>query len=65
MCNLAQMDEIVEPILCAPNDPDDARLLSAVAGTKIDEIFIGSCMTNIGKAGHSPHALGVICGEVV
>ena len=37
-----------EPILCAPNDPDDARLLSSVAGDKIDEVFIGSCMTNIG-----------------
>ena len=33
---------------CAPNDPDDARLLSTVAGEKIDEVFIGSCMTNIG-----------------
>jgi aconitate hydratase 2/2-methylisocitrate dehydratase len=42
------MDEIKEPILCAPNDPDDAKLLSEVAGTKIDEVFIGSCMTNIG-----------------
>ncbi|WP_321409025.1 bifunctional aconitate hydratase 2/2-methylisocitrate dehydratase [Tolumonas auensis] len=42
------MSEIKEPILCAPNDPDDARLLSTVAGDKIDEVFIGSCMTNIG-----------------
>ncbi|KAF0113542.1 MAG: aconitate hydratase 2 / 2-methylisocitrate dehydratase [Hyphomonadaceae bacterium] len=42
------MNEIKEPILCAPNDPDDAKLLSEVAGTKIDEVFIGSCMTNIG-----------------
>jgi aconitate hydratase 2 / 2-methylisocitrate dehydratase len=42
------MSEIKEPILCAPNDPDDARLLSDVAGDKIDEVFIGSCMTNIG-----------------
>lgn len=42
------MDQIKEPILCAPNDPDDARLLSEVAGDKIDEVFIGSCMTNIG-----------------
>ena len=39
---------INEPILCAPNDPDDARLLSEVQGRKIDEVFIGSCMTNIG-----------------
>lgn len=40
--------EINEPILCAPNDPDDARLLSEVQSTSIDEVFIGSCMTNIG-----------------
>lgn len=40
--------DISEPILCAPNDPDDARLLSEVQGTNIDEVFIGSCMTNIG-----------------
>ena len=40
--------DIKEPILCAPNDPDDARLLSEVQGTEIDEVFIGSCMTNIG-----------------
>ncbi|MCE1658653.1 aconitate hydratase B, partial [Enterobacter hormaechei] len=40
--------EIKQPILCAPNDPDDARLLSDVANSKIDEVFIGSCMTNIG-----------------
>ncbi len=38
--------DIKEPILCAPNDPDDARPLSAVQGEKIDEVFIGSCMTN-------------------
>ncbi|MDR9828426.1 bifunctional aconitate hydratase 2/2-methylisocitrate dehydratase [Vibrio sp. FNV 38] len=40
--------DIKEPVLCAPNDPDDARLLSEVQGTQIDEVFIGSCMTNIG-----------------
>ncbi|HNE60076.1 MAG TPA: bifunctional aconitate hydratase 2/2-methylisocitrate dehydratase, partial [Ottowia sp.] len=42
------MNEITEPIVCCPNDPDDAKFLSEVAGTKIDEAFIGSCMTNIG-----------------
>jgi aconitate hydratase 2/2-methylisocitrate dehydratase len=42
------MSEIVEPIVCCPNDPDDAKTLSEVAGAKIDETFIGSCMTNIG-----------------
>jgi len=44
------MDQLKEPILCCPNDPDDARLLSdpTIAGSKIDEVFIGSCMTNIG-----------------
>ncbi len=42
------MDEIKEPILACPNDPDDVKTLSDVAGTKIDEVFIGSCMTNIG-----------------
>ena len=40
--------DIVEPIVCCPNDPDDAKTLSDVAGAKIDEVFIGSCMTNIG-----------------
>jgi aconitate hydratase 2/2-methylisocitrate dehydratase len=40
--------DIKEPIVCCPNDPDDARLLSDVAGDSVDEIFIGSCMTNIG-----------------
>jgi len=40
--------EVTEPIVCCPNDPDDARLLSDVAGDKVDEVFIGSCMTNIG-----------------
>ncbi len=42
------MSAIKEPILCCPNDPDDAKTLSDVAGDKIDEVFIGSCMTNIG-----------------
>merc|ERR1712032_39192 len=42
------MTTIKEPVLCCPNDPDDAKTLSDIAGRKIDEVFIGSCMTNIG-----------------
>lgn len=41
------ISEIHEPILCAPNDPQNTRLLSSVQGSKINEVFIGSCMTNI------------------
>ncbi|HET9699449.1 MAG TPA: bifunctional aconitate hydratase 2/2-methylisocitrate dehydratase, partial [Burkholderiales bacterium] len=40
--------DVKEPIVACPNDPDDVKLLSEVAGDKIDEVFIGSCMTNIG-----------------
>merc|ERR1719198_2428230 len=39
---------VTEPILCCPNDPDDAKTLSEIGEEKIDEVFIGSCMTNIG-----------------
>ena len=49
------LDQITEPLLCCPNDPDDVKPLSAVADTHIDEVFLGSCMTNIGHfraAGH-------------
>ena len=42
------LDQIVEPIVACPNDPDDVKTLSDVAGAAIDEVFIGSCMTNIG-----------------
>ena len=42
------MNEITEPMLACPNDPDDVKPLGEVAGTPIDEVFIGSCMTNIG-----------------
>jgi len=49
------LNEITEPLLACPNDPDDIKPLSVVAETSIDEVFIGSCMTNIGHfraAGH-------------
>lgn len=42
------LDELKEPILACPNDPDNVKKLSEVAGERIDEVFIGSCMTNIG-----------------
>jgi aconitate hydratase 2 / 2-methylisocitrate dehydratase len=42
------LNEITEPILACPNDPDNVKLLSEVAGTPLDEVFLGSCMTNIG-----------------
>ena len=42
------LDQIREPLLCCPNDPDDVKPLSEVAGVPIDEVFLGSCMTNIG-----------------
>jgi aconitate hydratase 2/2-methylisocitrate dehydratase len=42
------LNSITEPLLACPNDPDDIKPLSAVVGDKIDEVFIGSCMTNIG-----------------
>lgn len=43
------LNEITEPLLACPNDPDDVKPLSEVQGTKIDEVFIGSCMLNIGN----------------
>jgi aconitate hydratase 2 / 2-methylisocitrate dehydratase len=42
------LNEITEPLVACPNDPDDIKPLSAVVGDKVDEVFIGSCMTNIG-----------------
>jgi aconitate hydratase 2 / 2-methylisocitrate dehydratase len=54
------LNQITEPILCCPNDPDDVKKLSAVQGAKIDEVFIGSCMTNIG---HFRAAAEVLDGE--
>ena len=50
--------DIKEPIVCCPNDPDDAKFMSEVAGTKIDEAFIGSCMTNIGHFRAAAKLLG-------
>ncbi len=52
------LNDLKEPVLCCPNDPDDAKLLSDVAGTKIDEAFIGSCMTNIGHFRAAAKLLG-------
>jgi aconitate hydratase 2/2-methylisocitrate dehydratase len=42
------LDVLTEPLVCCPNDPDDVRPLSQVAGESIDDVFIGSCMSNIG-----------------
>nr|WP_206026571.1 bifunctional aconitate hydratase 2/2-methylisocitrate dehydratase [Rubrivivax benzoatilyticus] len=50
--------DIKEPIVCCPNDPDDAKFMSEVSGTKIDEAFIGSCMTNIGHFRAAAKLLG-------
>jgi aconitate hydratase 2/2-methylisocitrate dehydratase len=52
--------QITEPILACPNDPDDVRLLSEVAGDKIDEAFIGSCMTHLS---HLQSAARLLAGE--
>ena len=54
------MSAIKEPILCCPNDPEEAKTLADVAGDKIDEVFIGSCMTNIGHF----RAAGALLKEV-
>jgi aconitate hydratase 2/2-methylisocitrate dehydratase len=52
------LDEIREPIVCCPNDPDDAKVMSEVVNTPIDEVFIGSCMTNIGHFRAAAKLLG-------
>ena len=54
------LNEITEPILACPNDPDNVKTLSEVAGDRIDEVFIGSCMTNIG---HYRAAANVLKGQ--
>ncbi len=58
------LNEIKEPILACPNDPDDVKTLSDVAGTKIDEVFIGSCMTNIGHFRAAGKMLDKIGGAI-
>ncbi|MGR9101073.1 MAG: bifunctional aconitate hydratase 2/2-methylisocitrate dehydratase, partial [Gammaproteobacteria bacterium] len=58
------MNEITEPLLACPNDPDDVKTLSDVAGTKIDEVFIGSCMTNIGHFRAAGKLLETHSGEM-
>lgn len=56
--------EVTEPIVCCPNDPDDAKLLSEVAGDKVDEVFIGSCMTNIGHFRAAGKLLDSVGGSI-
>ncbi|MBD8475099.1 bifunctional aconitate hydratase 2/2-methylisocitrate dehydratase [Pseudomonas sp. CFBP 8770] len=58
------LSDLKEPVLCAPNDPDDARLLSTVQGEKIDEVFIGSCMTNIGHFRAAGKLLDKVKGQL-
>ncbi|MFT5722723.1 MAG: aconitate hydratase 2/2-methylisocitrate dehydratase [Motiliproteus sp.] len=55
---------ITEPLLACPNDPDDVKVLSAVAGTQIDEVFIGSCMTNIGHFRAAGKILDKVDGQL-
>jgi len=61
---LINMDNLKEPVLCCPNDPDDAKLLSEVQGDKIDEVFVGSCMTNIGHYRAVGKMLGKYDGQL-
>ncbi|MGV6808952.1 MAG: bifunctional aconitate hydratase 2/2-methylisocitrate dehydratase [bacterium] len=58
------LNDIKEPIVACPNDPDDVKLLSEVAGDKIDEVFIGSCMTNIGHFRAAGKLLEQVKGSV-
>jgi len=56
--------EIKEPVLCCPNDPDDAKTLSDIGEQKIDEVFIGSCMTNIGHFRAAGELLSGVQGQL-
>ena len=58
------LNEIKEPLLACPNDPDDVKPLSEVQGTKIDEVFIGSCMTNIGHFRAAGEVLKQLKGSI-
>jgi len=58
------LNEIKEPLLACPNDPDDVKPLSEVQGTKIDEVFIGSCMTNIGHFRAASEVLKQLTGVI-
>ncbi|MFA5983283.1 MAG: bifunctional aconitate hydratase 2/2-methylisocitrate dehydratase [Methylococcaceae bacterium] len=58
------MNDIKEPLLACPNDPDDIKPLSEVAGTAIDEVFLGSCMTNIGHFRAAGKLLEKLPGEL-
>jgi len=58
------LNQITEPLLACPNDPDDVKPLSEVQGTKIDEVFIGSCMTNIGHFRAASEVLKQVDGAV-
>lgn len=58
------LDELKEPILCCPNDPDDAKKLSEIGTNNIDEVFIGSCMTNIGHYRAAGKMLGQFEGQL-
>ncbi|MDH5324800.1 MAG: bifunctional aconitate hydratase 2/2-methylisocitrate dehydratase [Gammaproteobacteria bacterium] len=58
------LNQITEPLLACPNDPDDIKPLSAVAGAPVDEVFIGSCMTNIGHYRAAGKVLESVSGAV-
>ena len=58
------LNEITEPLLACPNDPDDVRPLSEVQGTAIDEVFIGSCMLNIGNFRAAAEVLKQVDGNL-
>lgn len=58
------LDEITEPLLACPNDPDNIKPLSAVAGDQVDEVFIGSCMTNIGHYRAAGKVLSEFSGQL-